>query len=345
MLSADSILTLSNRRTVNNPARNHKPISIAVQQREFIEGITLPLLSRLRLYDPSKKPHGLKKLGRKLGQSADVILHGWMKLPSRGIFTIRQADGSASKVEFNAHQSAYLAFASRALFGGYELAETMFLEAMLARSNCFYDVGANWGYYSLLAATHPHYHGPVYSFDVSGEMNAAISGMAKALECQTIEVMGHGLSNHSGYSAISADRATHLIKIMPGTDGQKHDDRSVPVARLDDLDISPPDMMKLDVEDHEFEVLEGARDVISRHLPIVLFESRNGDDGGKAGRLLMSYGYQLYGLQPWNGPETGIDLIPIHSDDTGSGSHLNLVAVPEGHESRWFDAVSPDDVM
>lgn len=332
--------TSLSRQTLKSLSISPDIISIAVQRREFIEGITLPLLSRLRLYDPSRKPRGLKKLGRKLGQAADVVIHEWMALPSTGTFTVRRADGSIREYRFDAHQSAYLAYASRALFGGYELAETMFLEAMLSRSDCFYDVGANWGYYTLLAATHPHYHGKIYSFDVSDEMNQALSGMAKSLESEAIEVMGHGLSNRSGFSAISTDRAAHLIRVVAETDGQKQNDLSVPVARLDELNITPPDMMKLDVEDHEFEVLQGGLKVLEQHRPVVLFESRNGDDGGKAGELLESYGYQLYGLQSWTGPETGIDLIPVHSENAGSDSHLNLVAVPEGHENRWFGKVS-----
>ena len=66
-----------------------------------------------------------------------------MRIPARGVFTVKMSDGGSGAFEFDAHQSAYLAFVSRAFHGGYELAETMFLETMLAKSRSFYDVGAN----------------------------------------------------------------------------------------------------------------------------------------------------------------------------------------------------------
>ncbi|MEQ8710420.1 MAG: FkbM family methyltransferase [Rhodospirillales bacterium] len=251
-------------------------------------------------------------------------------------------DGSVRPFRFNAHQSAYLAFASRNLFGGYELAETMFLEAMLAKATCFYDIGANWGYYSLLAATHPEYHGNIYSFDISEEMNLALSGMVQDLQCQTVKIMGHGLSDHAGYSKISADRATHLIRIVPDADLQQVS-RAAKVDRLDDLDIPPPDIMKLDVEDHESEVLEGGRRILDEHRPLVLFESRDSEDGGKAGELLESHGYSLYSLQPRTGPDAAIDLTPLQSVTSGMDSHLNLAAVPRGDETRWFGKQLPQD--
>ena len=164
------------------------------------------------------------------------------------------ADGVCRAFEFDAHQSAYLAFISRALYGSYEPAETMFLEAMLAKSRCFYDIGTNWGYYTLVAATHPHFKGDIHAFDVSNEMNSAISCMANFLELNTVKVMGYGLSDHLGYVTTSADRAAHLVKIVSNMDGRQGQGLKAKVVRLDDTGLRPPDLMKIDVEDHELEV-------------------------------------------------------------------------------------------
>lgn len=318
-------------------SQSEKTIWIPVQRRDFIEDITLPLLPRLRLYDPSQKPKGLKKLRRKLGQVADDVVHGWMKLPSKGKLTLKMANGVSRAFEFDSHQSAYLAFASRALYEDYELAETMFLEAMLVKSRCFYDIGANWGYYTLMAATQPRFKGRIYAFDISTEMNSAMSRMAKVLELKTVEVMGYGLSDHSGYVTTSENRATHLTKVISNSDEWQDQGAKAKVVRLDDIDLPPADLMKIDVEDHEYEVLEGCRRLLDQHRPVILFESRNGGDGGQVGEFLRQHGYLLYGLQQRVGTETGVDLFPINSARASSSNQFNLVAVPNGDEGRWFD--------
>jgi FkbM family methyltransferase len=278
----------------------------------------------------------LKKLGRKIAQAADGIVHGWMGFPARGVFTVQLAGGGSGAFEIDAHQSAYLAFASRRMHGGYELAETLFLEAMLAKSHCFYDVGANWGYYTLCAATHPEFKGAIHAFDISDQMNMAVSHMADTLGLTDVEVMGYGLSDHSGEVSISADRATQLTKVIAETGHGAVQGVTARIVRLDDVDRPAPDLMKIDVEDHELAVFEGGRKLLEQHRPVILFESRIEGDGGKAGAFLRALGYHIYHLQQRDGPVPGIELLPIDSDSAPSGEHFNLVAVPAGDEARWF---------
>jgi FkbM family methyltransferase len=312
-------------------------ISIKVRPRQFIEDISLPLLSRARTYDPAHKPRGLKRLNRKLAQAADHIVHGWMNVPARGSLTVRKFDGLLGTYQFDAHQSAYLAFASRAFHGGYEPVETMFLEAMLARCSVFHDVGANWGYYSLLAATHPGFKGKVYSFDVSAQMNADLSRLAEALAMERMEVMGYGLSNRSGTVLTSGDQATHLTKIIDPSDRGTERSASARVERLDDIALPPPELMKIDVEDHEHEVFEGGRRTLEEHHPLILFECRDFDASSDAIGVLRSCGYSVYGLSQHTSEHSVLCLHPIDSDTSFPMSgHANLVAVKSGDEIRWF---------
>ena len=167
-----------------------KQFSIVVKKRQFIKNIRLPNIPRMRLYDPSRKPKGIRRLKRKMGQTADAVVHGWMNLPARGAFNVQTSDGTWHSLDFDAHQSAYLAFVSRENYGGYEPAETMFLEAILPRCQIFYDIGANWGYYTLLAATHPQFFGETFAFEISDLMNSALKRMANSLALNGVEIAG-----------------------------------------------------------------------------------------------------------------------------------------------------------
>lgn len=313
-----------------------KIITITVQPRKFIKDITLPFLLRLRLHDPAHRPRGIDRLKKKFGQAVDDLLHGWMNLPARGIFTVSMADGTSRELAFDAHQSAYLAFISRALHGGYEPTEKMFLDAMLAKADIFYDVGANWGYYSLLAATHQKFTGKTFAFEVSDQMNLALENMAEALALDALEIVGCGLSDHSGDVAITAAQATHLTKVIPALQESGIDAVNAKVKSLDDAALPAPDLIKMDVEDHEIEVLRGGTRMLEQHKPLILFESRNGSNGGEAGTFLQERGYVLYCLNPSTGSKSAIDLVPLHQANQPD-QQVNFVAVPTGQEARWFD--------
>ncbi|NKB22667.1 MAG: FkbM family methyltransferase [Alphaproteobacteria bacterium] len=311
-------------------------ITIAVQPRKFITEIAVPFLPRLQLHDPDYKPRGFHGLKKKLGRAADDVLHGWMKLPARGTFTVSMADGISHDLAFDAHQSAYLAFVSRELHGGYEPTETLFLEAMLAKANSFFDVGANWGYYSLLAATHKQYSGKIFAFDVSGQMNFALTSMAESLALNSLEVVGCGLSDQSGNVVISAAEATHLTKIIGAENGQVSRVETAKVTTLDDIELPAPDLMKIDVEDHEIEVFRGGKTVLTQHKPLILFENRSGRNGGKAGNFLQTLGYNLYYLTSPVDADSTINLVPLNLAELAE-ELVNYVAVPAGQEAHWFE--------
>jgi FkbM family methyltransferase len=320
-----------------NDPKTGGQFSIAVRPRRFIEDIALPPLARARIYDPASKPHGAKRLKRKLAQAADRFVHGWLGVPANGVLSVRKFDGTLGAYRFDAHQSAYLAFASRALHGGYEPVETLFLEAMLPRCSVFYDVGANWGYYALLAATHPGFDGKVYAFDVSARMNADLLRLAESLAMGRMEVMGYGLSDRSGSVLTSGGDATHLTKIVQSSESRAPHSGSARVETLDGIPLPPPQLMKVDVEDHEHEVFRGGRETLAAHHPLILFECRNFAASGDAIGLLRSIGYAIYGLGLRPAEDSALDLHPIDAAVPGSVSdHVNLVAVKSGDEDRWF---------
>lgn len=313
-----------------------KEFSIAVKQRHFIKDVRLPYLPRLRLYDPACKPEGVQRLKRKLGQAADTIVHGWIKLPARGEFDVRVPDGTWCKLEFDAHQSAYLAFASRELSGGYEPVETMFLNAILPRCRVFYDIGANWGYYSLLAATHPEFSGETFAFEISDAMNSALKRMTKKLALNRLEIVGYGLSDHSGSVAATPGHAAHLTKVAPVTDERLTGTQQVQVKRMDDLSLPAPDLIKMDVEDHEVDVLRGGLRTLDQHKPLILFESRSGKGGMETGDLLRMHDYAIYGIQQRTGEEGFVHVSTADASDPRHES-VNFLAIPNGQEHRWFE--------
>ena len=150
--------------------------------------------------------------------------------------------------------------------------------------------------------------------------------------------MAYGLSNRSGSVFATGGRAKQLTSIVDQSSNRT--DRNIPVLvdRLDDIALTPPDLIKIDVEDHERELFEGGLRTLLDHHPLILFECRKGSDGGEAGMLLRSNGYSLYQLNRSGSNDTVLELHPIDSKGqiAKSGSS-NVVAVRQGDEMRWFN--------
>ena len=74
---------------------------------------------------------------------------------------------------------------------------------------------------------------------------------------------------------------------------------SINTIKLDDLKLTNIDFIKIDVDSHETQVLEGARDFLTNNSPVILIESkqrsiveRQQDESLSPFEVLKSLGYK-----------------------------------------------------
>jgi FkbM family methyltransferase len=138
-----------------------------------------------------------------------------------------------------------------------------------------FDIGANIGYNSLMFSD----YGPVYAFEPiyhkivklnieNNKLKHKMYSVPIALSNNTESVNMYmpnmventGLRNYGGTS----------IHTDEGTDHSSA--TNVKCYRLDDIYSGRVSFIKLDVEGHELQVLEGAKNVILKNLPTLLIE-------------------------------------------------------------------------
>jgi hypothetical protein len=90
---------------------------------------------------------------------------------------------------------------------------------------------------------------------------------AKQEDCIHCYLMG--LSNYNGSLGLIRVK-THSALAKLGGNGA---DESITVAQLDSMDLTPPHVIKIDVEGHEAAVLVGASRTLKDHRPAVIFET------------------------------------------------------------------------
>jgi FkbM family methyltransferase len=143
----------------------------------------------------------------------------------------------------------------------------------LTEGDGFVDVGANIGWFSLLAAS------------IVGQRGGVLAVEAEPANVDLLlrSVHASGFTNVKAVSAAAAaaSGAMQLQRaggsngaVYPSADATAPDDRWVPSVTLDSLSgmLDRIRVVKIDVEGAELLVLRGASDMITRHRPVVFVE-------------------------------------------------------------------------
>jgi FkbM family methyltransferase len=154
-----------------------------------------------------------------------------------------------------------------------------FLSSTVKEGNVFYDVGANVGFFSLLAARLIGPKGRVISFEPLPDNLVNLHENVKRNQFLNVQVLplALGATNEEQIFQVS-ERPTwgKLKSAGPDAPDKYLSDIKVLVRRLDDLVtdgvIEPPDFVKIDVEGAEVEVVEGAKETLIRYRPTLIIE-------------------------------------------------------------------------
>jgi FkbM family methyltransferase len=193
--------------------------------------------------------------------------------------------------------------------GVYDLLVTEALFRLADRGETAVDVGANVGYTAsaLAAAVGPE--GEVLAVEPHPAVHALLARNARRWTGAPIELYPVALSSvhGAGRLAVGAKFGSNRGTATLTPDQPRIAELPVPVGTLDEVvgDRSVG-VLKLDVEGHELDVLEGGRDVLGAgRVRDVLVEDSAGTGGPVTG-LLREHGYTVFEMrQSLLGPRLG----------------------------------------
>jgi FkbM family methyltransferase len=161
--------------------------------------------------------------------------------------------------------------------GTIEPAVQRFLAHHLRPGAVFYDIGANIGFFTLLAAQRVGDEGRVFSFEPEAELVSRIREHAGRNGLSNVSVVEAAVWSASGTGVFercnprsSPERG--LGKVVSSQ--VREDTVSVRLVALDDfLETAPaPRVIKCDAEGGEVEIFRGARKLLALHRPVVICE-------------------------------------------------------------------------
>lgn len=156
-------------------------------------------------------------------------------------------------------------------FGVTEFDDVFFILHTLRKDDVFFDVGANTGSLSILGKI---VGCETHSFEPNPKTLRWLKTTMAINNFDDINIheIGLGEVNSSIPYSDSGDGENHFYK----DDSQSNNNDSIllPVKRLDDLDLPAPTLVKIDVEGFEWEVINGAAEVLAKDsTKVVLLEA------------------------------------------------------------------------
>lgn len=188
--------------------------------------------------------------------------------------------------------------------GEYEPATTAVMEALLQPGDTMLDIGANAGYFTLLAAQRVGPQGTVIAFEPMPSVNAIlrknielnslaqVQVRTEALYCEDgVMSFNEGPADHCGISSLRAiDRVSNTIRVVTAR-GDNVLAADLPIA-----------LIKIDIEGAELHALQGLEQTLKRHTPDLIVEVTDeylrgmGHTAADMHQFLNYLGYRMYAI-------------------------------------------------
>ncbi len=197
--------------------------------------------------------------------------------------------------------------------GIYDLIVTEVLWRLIDRGETAIDVGGSIGYMTTIMAQRVGETGKVWCFEPNPEVYQELSENIKiwqeTLRWNQIDARSIALSNYSGVGVLNIPKnnreEAYLTSSLDGTDAPSNEklfkSYTVSLERLDDLlkTNDPIGVMKIDVEGHELEVLQGASRLMAKQqIRDIIYEDHSGYPS-PVSQFLEEHGYTIFRL--WKG--------------------------------------------
>lgn len=227
----------------------------------------------------------------------------------------------------------------RAYYLGYH--EQMIAKAFVdtvTPGSCVFDLGANFGQFTLLAAQLTGSRGQVFAFEPDPNAFAALQRHVMANSFSHIVCRQAAVSDAAGTATfyIAPPTISGTSSLARSAVEYYHHDytqQEVAVERLDECRswiTSPVSLVKLDVQGAELAALRGAEQLLQEHRPAIIFEADEvamtafGYHAQDLSAYLHQLGYVLYSIptRPWQRPAR-LDWRTQVSHDVLARHHLS----------------------
>jgi FkbM family methyltransferase len=176
------------------------------------------------------------------------------------------------------------------VYGTWEPFETQVFLSLLEKGMRVVDIGANIGYYALLAARAVGHGGRVYAFEPTPRTYELLCQNVQANGFNNVVTVQKAVANRSGTARLYLDRNNAVNTLSSSL--ERRGSLEVEVVTLEQYfahSTVPIDVLKMDIEGSEPLALEGMADVLNRTPEIAIFTELNPTRIRELGRTAEGY--------------------------------------------------------
>jgi len=199
------------------------------------------------------------------------------------------------------------------LYGEFSEMEAQLFGQIVGSDDIVVEVGANIGAHTVHLAKLVGEKGAVFAFEPQRVIFQILCANVAINELFNVHTYHAAVGRHFGslnvpiidYSVENNFGGISLDQVMTGED--------VVMTTLDSLELPSLRLLKVDVEGMEIEVLEGARQLIAKHRPILYVENDRKEKSKHLIRLVHELGYNIW----WHLP-------PIYNEKNYFNNNENI---------------------
>jgi FkbM family methyltransferase len=241
---------------------------------------------------------------RWINKLAAPVLPSGIKIPPSGVIRLNSGN---KNIKLATNQTSYLT--QRVFWYGPSSFEyTSVFQKLIKKADCFFDIGSNIGYYTLLACAE-NSDIFVYSFEpahgayVYLKRNISLNNLDSQVKIEKIALTD--VSTTLTFHEVKNDKYRFTRHVLSGESNastkpldREFETYQVKGITLDEYchknDISSVDIMKIDTEGSEFDILNGGKKFISSKKPIIICEILFDFKEDKIESIMSDFGYEFY---------------------------------------------------
>ncbi len=210
-------------------------------------------------------------------------------------------------------------------YGFHERLTSMFILNRLRQGQCFVDIGAHFGYFTILSSRIVGPDGCVVAIEPMPRTfgllvrNVALNALGNVIPCEVAAFSEEDQIQFLDFGIIYSSLSTHSAA-RGWLQGREHEGEPVNIQakRADKIlienDVRSVQMIKIDAESSEEDVLVGLSDTLERDFPITIVElggKSDNDEENRVRRIFTFMGDRGYLGYNYDGESLGLISSPV----------------------------------
>ena len=230
------------------------------------------------------------------------------------------------------------------LYGEWSEGENIIMSEYISEGDTVIDIGANIGTTALSMSKNVGKTGKVIAFEPQQLMSQCLNTNLTLNDITNVDVYNIAISNESGWAKLNDHEFSNIGRY--GEAGISDKGTTIKTITLDEIELDKCSLVKIDIEGHEWQAIQGAKSFLLKHKPALYMEAKKEvADTKKYMKWLFDNGWTCYWHFAWWYRENNINnnknnifpgigdmnILAIHNDDNQPKNLLKL----KDYDENW----------